>query len=530
MLFYSLLKIKKRSKKSTHHLHVKSVKRRLAVGHKNTYNMEISKKVGIWVRVSSQMSVDKDNHIYHEARAREFIKFRGWEVTEVYRLEALSGSSIMDYSETKRMLKDIDSGRISGLVFNKIARLARNTKELIEIADIFSQKNADLISMDMSIDTSTPIGRHFYRTMSSMAEFELETIKDRIIGNVISRAKVGRHIGGQAPFGFTYENKKLKPDKDEAPILKLMFELFVEHKRKKTVARILNERGYRTKQGNKFTDATVRRLLEEPVAKGVHIMNRRKSKSTKLKPREEWFFHEVEPVIDEELWQRVNSIIKTQKISKPLNLKVKLFTGYVFCSCGGRMYRKTGSPNYTCKLKCDNKIHHEDLEEVFRSELSNYTISENSVNEYLGKLNRTIEEKETELNQLTRKKHTLNTKIEKLIDLHLEGQIETKAFNSYHSEPYEQLIQVQNTIAELETELLSYKTNVTSSRSVIEEARSLYEYWDSFERTQKRNIIESTVEKIVIGEEDVEINLYKILPDGYMPSFLENKENGQHIL
>ncbi len=58
------------------------------------------------------------------------------------------------YPETKSMLEDIRSGHISALIFSKLARLARNTKELLEFAEIFRECNADLISLAESIDTS----------------------------------------------------------------------------------------------------------------------------------------------------------------------------------------------------------------------------------------------------------------------------------------------------------------------------------------------------------------------------------------
>ncbi|MCB0537036.1 MAG: recombinase family protein, partial [Bacteroidetes bacterium] len=481
--------------------------------------MKNKKQVGLWIRVSSSMQVERESHTHHEIRGKSFISSRDWHLKKIYRLEAMSGKSIKDYPQTKEMLADIKAGVITGLVFSKIARLARNTKELIEISEIFREHNADLISMDMSIDTSTAIGRHFFRQMSSMAEWEREMIADRISASVQTRAELGKQLGGQAPFGFKYVNKRLVIDEEEAPVRKLMFELFLEHKRKKTVARLLNDMGYRTRRGNLFTDSTVKRLLTDPVAKGLHVMNRRYSSGTKpnqFKPKEAWVFHKVEAIVSEEIWDTVNGIVKSQikTNKKPLNTIVNLFTGFVFCECGGRMYTRSSSDFYLCQHHCGNKIHKEDLEVIFKDELHAYTVSEKNVEEYFGKIKKIMADKEKQLNTLKKDKEQLDNKIENLLQLHIQGQIKTEAFHSYHQQPYEQLMQIGETISELELELRTYISQETSTAHILEEAKNLYERWDTLSHQQKRTIIEIITEKIIVGNDEIEINLYKILPDG----------------
>ena len=147
---------------------------------------------------------------------------------------------------------------------------------------------------------------------------------------------------------------------------------------------------------------------------------------------------------------------------------------------------------------------------------------------YFEKLNESITSKEKELKLLQSEKEKLCVKIEKLLDLHLQGQIETQSFHNYHQKPYERLQQLNQTIAEMEGELLGYSQREESTSLIVDETKNLYEKWETLDRDQKRNIIETITNTIVVGSQDIAINLYKILPDEYISSSLEKATNGHH--
>src|SRR5262249_43652853 len=98
---------------------------------------------------------------HHEKRARAYADSKEWRVREVYHLEGVSGKSVREHPEAKRMLDHVASGHITGLIFSKLARLARNTRELLDFADFFRDHGADLISLQEAIDPPSPGGRLF---------------------------------------------------------------------------------------------------------------------------------------------------------------------------------------------------------------------------------------------------------------------------------------------------------------------------------------------------------------------------------
>ncbi|MEQ1763853.1 MAG: recombinase family protein, partial [Pyrinomonadaceae bacterium] len=164
--------------------------------------------------------------------------------------------------------------------------------------------------------------------------------------------------GGIAPFGYRWSNGQLVIDDKEAAVRRLMFELFLKHRRKKVVARILNDLGHRTRNASLFSDTTVDRLLKDPIAKGFR----------EIDGRPEIF----EPIVSKDTWEAVNRLLGN---AKPPKQSPHLFTGRAFCSCGGRMIVSGSVVKYVC-VDCRHKILAEDLESIFLSQLSKFPSSE----------------------------------------------------------------------------------------------------------------------------------------------------------
>ena len=473
---------------------------------------ETTKTVGIWIRVSTEDQARGESPEHHERRARAYAEAKGWQVREVYHLEAVSGKSVIGHPEAERMLRDVREGRVTGLIFSKLARLARNTRELLDLADRFREYAADLISLQESIDTSSPAGRLFYTMIAAMAQWEREEIAERVAASVPIRAKLGKPLGGAAPFGYRWEARELIPDPNEAPIRKLLYDLFLEHRRKKTVARLLNEGGHRTRNGSKWTDTTVDRLLRDPTAKGLRRANYTRStgdkKHWKLKPEEDWIFSEVEAIVPEEIWQRANAILDDRRKTgkRPARRAVQLFAGLVFCHCGGKMSVPSNSPKYICP-KCRNKVPTDDLEAVYQEQLRAFVFSTGDIAQYLTQADEEMKKNEDLLGVLEGDRDKLAREMDRVMQLYLADQISKDGFGREYRPMEERRKQLEDQIPALQGELDFFRIQHLSRDEVVSESQDLASRWSDLTSDEKRELVENITERITVGTDEIHIEV-----------------------
>jgi len=473
-----------------------------------------SARIGIWLRVSTEDQAKGESLEHHEERARGYAGFNDWAVVEVYRLDGVSGKAVWDHPEAVRMRNDVAKGHIDTLIFSKLARLARSTRELLDFAEYFEEHGANLVSLQEKIDTSTPAGRLFYTIIGAMAQWEREEISDRVKASIPIRAKLGKSIGGQAPLGYQWKDNHLIPNSEEAPVRTLIYELFREHKRKATVARILNERGYRTRRGAKFTDVSVERLIRDTTAKGVRTANHTTSvdggKSWVPKPRSEWVTSEVPAIITAELWDQCNAILDGIKQSNKRTRKgkkaVHVFAGYVYCHCGHKMYVLSNSPKYVCQ-KCRNKIHKDDLDKLFYKKLSERMLDPERIAEYLNDAQEEQKSLEAQLQNLRKETLSLKREIDSVFQLFNQGHLTGDEFADRHTPLSGRVSQINEEIPRIESALSALKVQEISTEQIKEDITSLYNRWPNLDDEHKMLIVESTVDQIIIHEKRITFKL-----------------------
>lgn len=487
--------------------------------------------VGIFVRVSVIDKKNKESPEIHEARARSFAHSKGWNVVRVYVLPGVSGKTTLNQAETQRMLKDIQMGVIEGIIFSKLARLARNTEELLFYSKYFQEHNASLISLSESIDTSTSSGRLFYTMISAMGQWERENNLERMYASIETRRAMGKFTGGNVSHGFAIKDARVIINEEEAPVRRLMYDLFLEHQRMSTVARKLNEKGYRTRKNKAWSDTTIRRILQNPDAKGMRKFNYKapvtKDNPSGLKPQSEWEYLECPQLVSEEKWESVNAIIREQGkgsiFKQPLNKRIHLFTNIIKCEKGHKMSIKSKSNRYTCR-ECKYGIRKEDLEDIFLTRLKQFLKSNDELSEYNKSNAIEIKLKEDEIEFAENKLNKALKRLDKLVELNLQGEIPTVGFKKHYEPVFLLTEQLRQNVKDLELDLEALENAKSSFNEIASKSLEFYSNWENLDRAEKRSIIESTTSEIVFNNKIINFKMKKIAP----LSSLELSNNGQH--
>ncbi|AUP79121.1 recombinase family protein [Flavivirga eckloniae] len=487
--------------------------------------------VAIFVRVSTlDQKNNTDSVETHIERGKLYAKSKEWNVVKIYNLAGVSGKSTINHLQTKQMFDDIRSSKVEGIIISSLSRLARNTSELLEYSKFFEDHNASLISINESLDTSTSGGKFFYTLLSALSTYEREITYERQMASLNYRRKQGKFTGGMVSYGYKIVDSEVVINEEEAPVRRLIYDLFLEHQRMSTVANELNKRGYITRKNRPWSDTTIRRLLKNTDAKGIRKCNyqgqRSKDNPSGLKAQTEWQHLPCPALISEKKWDEVNAIIRDQekgsKQRQPLNKRVHLFTGYIKCNKGHKMIIQSKSKRYTCK-HCKFGIDKDDLEDVFLGRIKRFLISDEELSEYNTSNSHEIQMKHDEIEFVEIELSKLEQKLESLIDLNTQGQIPTKGFKKHYEPIFVRKESLEVTIKDLKKELELLEEAKISFDVIANKSIGFYNNWEHLDRGEKRYIVESITNEIIFDNKTIKFKLKQIAP----LSSLELNPNGQ---
>src|SRR4029079_5183373 len=109
----------------------------------------------------------------------------------------------------KRLLADIEAGRVDVVVVYKIDRLSRALMGFAKPVEVFDRNEVTFVSVTQSFNTTTSMGRLTLNILLSFAQFERDVIGERIRDKVAASRKKGIWMGGFVPLGYDAKDRKL---------------------------------------------------------------------------------------------------------------------------------------------------------------------------------------------------------------------------------------------------------------------------------------------------------------------------------
>lgn len=223
-------------------------------------------RAALYLRVSTFEQMEGYSIPAQRDRLTSYAHSQDWDVVGVYVEEGRSAKD-MDRPELKRMLMDIEKGKIDIVLVYKLDRLTRSVLDLHKLLESFEKHNCKFKSATELYDTSTPIGRMFITLVGALAQFEREQLAERVRFGMTQKVRGGEWHGGPLPYGYDY-NGELTINQEEATIVWKIFELYLSGMGDEKISFWLNERGIRTKSGGEWYSTTVRYLLMNPIYTG----------------------------------------------------------------------------------------------------------------------------------------------------------------------------------------------------------------------------------------------------------------------
>lgn len=186
------------------------------------------KKCFLYSRVSTEMQVDGYSLEAQKSVLKKFAEREEMQIVEYYEDAGKSGKSIEGRPAFKKMLSDIESGQsVDYILVYKLSRFGRNAADILNSLELIQTYDVNLICIEEGIDSSQTSGKLLISVLSAVAEIERENILEQTMNGRREKARQGLWNGGPAPYGYTLKDNKLYINEDEAELVRLIYDKYV---------------------------------------------------------------------------------------------------------------------------------------------------------------------------------------------------------------------------------------------------------------------------------------------------------------
>ena len=505
-------------------------------------------RTAIYCRLSKEDGNEESQSIQSQKEIlTEYVEKQGWKIVDIYIDDGYSGTNF-DRPDFKRLLKDIEIGRIDLVITKDLSRLGRNYIQTgFYTEEFFPEHNIRYIALNDGFDTFREEGSDFAPFKNIINEWYAKDISKKIRFTLDNKAKNGEPRNTVFPiFGYNYnEAYERIPDPDTSKIVQLIYRKYVECGSSTKVARFLKSNKIKTpryynavKFGyNKdkvlkmsedklidWTPSGVRDIIERKEYLGYYITAQSKSQNYKNKKRKAnkdcyIFENRYAPLIDKETWEIANKLLKRTR-SGTIPMEENVFKGLMFCGdCDGLLRferRKDTKQGYIYRYFCarkncahTNSIPVHNIQQIVKYELLELVkLILNKQDEFIkfskqvdckGKFIKTDTEKE--INKLVKRNNELDNYIQMLFEKSATGIIPTSTFEMMMNKYKKEKDVVEQEIKELtrmQSKELTAQTNEEKALFFINQLKGINE-----NNVLSTQIIQRVIKKIYVRSRSI---------------------------
>lgn len=515
--------------------------------------MKKQKKCYIYTRVSTSMQVEGYSLDAQKDKLRKYADYQEMSIVGEYSDDGKSGKSVEGRPQFKQMLADIESGKdnVDYVLVFKLSRFGRNAADVLSSLQKMQDYGVNLICVEDGIDSSKDAGKLMISVLSAVAEIERENILVQTMEGRRQKAREGRWNGGFAPYGYQLVNGELIIAEDEAEIIRIIYDKFVNTTMgMAAIAAFLNNSGYKKKlrQNNTiegFSTSFVKGVLDNPIYCGKIAFGRRKNEKIPgtrneyhIVKQKEYMLNDGihEAIISEEMW---NQAYRKRQETGVLQVKTHslehehILSGIIKCPvCGSGMYGNVNRKKhpdgshykdyfyYACKHRklvdghrCTYKRQWNEerinaaVEEIIRKFVKNPKF-EQEIRKQIGssidttELDREYDGLKDRLNQTTGAKNRLADQMD---HLSVSDKNYDKKYNDMQErldKLYDEITDIENAMEEVETRLYNIRQDKISEDNVYQFLLFFDKLYDKFTDLEKKTFLKSFLSDVFIYEEE----------------------------
>ena len=454
----------------------------------------------IYIRVSSTKQADGASLPAQKRIITEYALKHGLTIIKEFR--EVESAAKQGRTAFNKMLIELEHGHAKGVIFHKIDRGARDLGDWAKLLKLFKMNGVDVRFVAGDIDLNSRSGKLTANMLAVLAADYIENLSEEVKKGQHERLELGS-FPFSPPIGYlpSGPDKIKRVDPIQGKLIKKCFELYgTGDWTIRNLATHMVNSGLKTTRGHKLDKNGLSRLLRNPFYIGI----------MKVKGRSYPGNHDK--LVSPKLFERVQQILQ-RKQHKQFYRHYYLFKGILKCGYCGRILRcvfaKKKYHYYyclqnNCQMRCVNE---KKVEEYVLNRFLEIEFTDKETEAFRETLKQSKQmTNEHAENNIKGKKLALEQarlRLDKLIDLYLDGKIEEKEIEPKKEKT---LFQIKN----LEHEIASFEKSKGKNYERLEELgkllKSPIESYKLASPDKKRRLVKSMLENFRLTPEKLDVD------------------------